>query len=226
MADKKAICMLCRDTKSKHEELVFNEIIPKKNFDNSDNNLMCEESNYFKTYLNVRPPAIAVYSNLISEIEKDFNDKINLCPICYAEEMSSGNCYTLQCGHVFCKNCVKNYLENLIKESRVIDIKCLQAGCVYKLSDNVINYIVSKDSYNKYLKFKKRQIYIKNINNGMIPCVFPNCEEWISYKEGDNTFLMCQLGHKFCAKCKKNWHKKEKCFNVKQYKVERFGKYS
>ena len=49
--------------------------------------------------------------------------------------------------------------------------------------------MLSNENFTKYLRFKKRSVFYLNIQKGYIPCVSPDCEEWVAYKKGDDEFV-------------------------------------
>ena len=167
-----------------------------------------EETNNFSRYNYSVKKKIS--SNLVSKLEAEFKNKSNLCIICFANELNNSNQINLPCGHSFCTDCVKTYLLNLINNGAV-EAKCLMAGCLTQIPDLIIKSHVNLEEYKKFERFRTRYIYANKIQKGYIPCVFPDCEEWLKYEEGDEKFIMCTNGHKFCAKCKENWHLKKNC---------------
>lgn len=200
-ADSK-LCIICHDLKDKHSEfsrpLESPEILKDTKFHN--NSKISPRTN----------------DELISQLEKEFLNK-ELCIICYSQEITLENLENiarLECGHKFCKTCVKHYLQSLIEEGKVDNIKCLQAGCVGILTEEEIKSHVTPVHFVKYKKFKRRNEYIEKIRNGYIPCVAPDCEEWVLFNNPEENFLECSAGHKFCGKCKEGWHLRKKCVNV------------
>jgi hypothetical protein len=214
-------CIICGDIRAKHPPDLE---LPVANnattiLDQSNNRFLGENmQDNMQSLLNSPHIGAAQMKRLSAEflesLEKEFRGKINLCNICYAEEINDNNSITLPCKHIFCKSCVKSHLINLINEAKVTSIKCLQAGCTSSIPDKVMQQVLESSIFSKYLRFKKRINYYVNVNNGMIPCVAPDCEEWIPYKDGTSEFVSCTLGHRFCAKCKKDWHRKGRCDNV------------
>ena len=85
------------------------------------------------------------------------------------------------------------------------------AGCINIYDDKTIKQFTTQDLYRKYLKFKKNKLYEENLKKGLIPCVLPDYEEWIKYKEGDDVNVTCKKGYSFCAKCKNKQHKRKRC---------------
>jgi hypothetical protein len=211
MENNGKICNLCGDISTKHPmdmNALFEQAVPL------ERNISFLSP--MKTFLSEYKPELVqtIPAELIARLELQFAVKENLCRICFAEEMYEENSKLLDCGHMFCMNCLRQYIETLINEAKVTSIVCLQAGCGFPLIDSVIMELVDDANYVKYKRFKKRLIYLTNINIGLIPCIFPDCEEWIAYKDGDEPLVACEYNHKFCAKCKQKWHVKGRCRNV------------
>ena len=209
------VCIICNDIKERHYEIQMEEF--SSSCPNASD-VVVANNNFrefaLKDELNKKKvKTFEIDKSYIDKLEFEFKDK-NLCIICYDSELNDQNSYTFNCLHKFCKNCVKNYLENLIKNSKVENVKCLQAGCTSSIPENIIRENTSKENFIKFIRFKKRNLFLINLQKGFIPCTAPDCEEWVSYKEGMETFVECGEGHKFCAKCKEDWHKKKTCKNV------------
>jgi hypothetical protein len=216
---KYKVCSICNDIENKHvssysvepkfeRTSVFESQMP---FVSSDGGDGVYKSNNIIKKLNQK---IVIDNSFIEELEKGFKDK-NLCIICYANELTdiSGVSYRLPCGHTFCRDCVKSYIENRINEAK-IDMKCLQAGCIHLIPEDVIKNIAAREIFQRYISTKKRIEVMEYINNGYIPCTAPDCEELVAYKEGGDPFIECRQGHEFCAKCKEKWHQAKNCRNV------------
>ncbi len=183
-------------------------MLNKKDYNKEDlESMTLNKSKYnnriYKTYIKVN-------TKLLENIEKNFQTKKDLCLICYTTELNEKNSFKSPCGHIFCKQCYFHYIKDKI-ENGVIKIKCLMAGCINILEDEIIKKFTTQNLYRKYLKFKKNKLYEENLKKGLIPCVHPDCEEWIKYKEGDDINVKCKKGHSFCAKCKNKQHKGRRC---------------
>lgn len=76
-------------------------------------------------------------SSLIQEIldfnqdrqMKCFNSKLFLCSICFCEKLGSDCMYFLECRHVYCKACLKDYFEIQIKDGQVKCLNCPEPQC-------------------------------------------------------------------------------------------------
>ena len=184
------------------------EMINKK--ENNKEDLESMSLNRIKSNNRVCKTYIKVNTKLLENIEKNFHNKKDLCLICYTTELNKNNSFKSPCGHIFCKQCYFHYIKDKI-ENGTVKIKCLMAGCINIYDDKTIKQFTTQDLYRKYLKFKKNKLYEENLKKGLIPCVHPDCEEWIKYKEGDDVNVTCKKGHSFCAKCKNKQHKGKRC---------------
>lgn len=197
------MCIICHDLKDKHSEFSTPLNSPE----------ILKDSEIANKKIKFSPRSS---DELISQLEKEFLNK-ELCIICYSQEITVENWENiarLECGHKFCKSCVKHYLQSLIEEGKVDNMKCLQAGCVGILTEEEIKSRITPIHFVKYKKFKRRNEYIEKIRNGYIPCTAPDCEEWVLFNNPEENFLECSAGHKFCGKCKEGWHLRKKCVNV------------
>ena len=230
------ICFICKDIKKYHIDYKENDndlenkdftiknnsylsLLKNKNYINNSFSLLNqnpEKENLKLSNLKSRDscksciPFIQININLINNIVKELESKQDLCLICYSNELKEENSLKMECGHKFCFDCYKYYIKDKI-ENGIVNIKCLMAGCINIIPDKIIKQFSTQDLYRKYIKFKKRNLYIENMKKGLIPCIHPDCEEWIKYKDGDDPNVTCKEGHSFCAKCKQKQHKGKRC---------------
>ncbi len=68
----------------------------------------------------------------------------------------------IQCNHFFCPNCGKLFYEEKIEQGQFNNFKCGIKNCDYKLSDTIIENLVSKIHYQILLKKRNKQF---NLNN-------------------------------------------------------------
>ena len=159
----------------------------------------------------------------IANFDKDSNDvKINLnnnnkkksfvfCMLCddeIPEDEEFDN--SIPCNHIFCSDCYLNYLDDKIKNNKVGNITCMQNKCQVVLKEDFIISHLKGDErlIEKYKKFKKRNELLDDPNVKF--CPVPDCESYAK-KEGNNKYVQCLEGHKFCFECSKPWHGKKKC---------------
>jgi hypothetical protein len=114
--------------------------------------------------------------NLNNKFDDKFNNKDKKsveCPICFMD-IGQSNTFSLNCNHFFCVDCIKDYLDEEIKNSRVAKINCPQKNCSCKFEEKFIEELVSEDMLSKFRKFLEREKYKNNQN--VICCPISNCE--------------------------------------------------
>ena len=133
------------------------------------------------------------------------------CKVCFdilsKKEMKSN---ALPCGHLCCTSCWINYLQTLITEAKVEEIKCIEHSCNKLLTEDFIMKFVKNDKklVEKYNKFKNRAMIIKDPNKKL--CPNPDCESYLE-KSFITSYVKCKKGHKFCFECLRPPHGNSSC---------------
>jgi hypothetical protein len=87
---------------------------------------------------------IILYNSKLDYIKKEltnFDDKEHFCTICIEKKKSNEFCILL-CGHHFCKNCMKEYLNNKYEEFH----ECPVCRCKFK-KNNIFYPIIENNNY-------------------------------------------------------------------------------
>ena len=116
----------------------------------------------------------------------------------------------LPCNHLFCNVCYLNYFKEKINNNKVGKITCMQFKCPHEFDENfIISHLAGDENLiKKYKKFKLKNDLYKNENIKF--CPIKNCDSY-AIKEGENKYVKCLEGHKFCFQCSKPWHGNKKC---------------
>lgn len=146
----------------------------------------------------------------------------NICQICF-DEMSSKT-FQLKCAHLFCKECIMEYLKEEINNSRVAKINCPYPKCKQQFTENNITDLLSKEYVTKY----KRFIFREKFKSGpsYVSCPILNCDGYAKSKKSSSkqVRLECNYGHPFCSQCNQAWHYEEPCTNDQE--IKDFATYS
>ncbi len=121
--------------------------------------------------------------------------KLDTCPICLERDENS---YTLidQCNHYFCKNCLASFLTNEI-DKNTCPILCPYEGCKVEIYASDVEYLVSENTNEKYLKNKNEQAFID-----IVTCPNPECATKC-YKKPRELVVHClECRGVFCIFCK------------------------
>lgn len=118
------------------------------------------------------------------------------------------------CNHLFCEDCLVNYIQSCINHNKVMDIGCLQSNCdSLAIVDKVCSFLNEKGLYeleNKYRRFRNTNLALK-WNKKLCPneACFAMLEE---VKEGGLEYGSChQCKINVCLKCNNLLHPDKPC---------------
>jgi hypothetical protein len=160
----------------------------------------------------------------ISKIQIECSTKASelICRVCYISHEAE-TMLTFPCGHEFCSECVKGYLYHEIKEGRVLNIRCCQAECEGIFEDSVLECILDKSLYEKYLKFKRNKVVESDPNSRW--CPNPNCAQVIIREDFFTDYLKCKIcSTEVCFQCKDRWHPGLLCEEAVDRAYEEYAK--
>ena len=145
-------------------------------------------------------------------LEDKYEDSDDKCMICYSnlstKEMSENK---NKCGHICCDNCWLLFLKEEIENAKVAAIHCFFYKCQEILTEQFVLGKIQNNStlIKKYHEFKKKSQILSNKNQKFCPS--PNCPGYLERKEGEDKYVSCEKGHKYCFVCLKPWHGTSKC---------------
>ena len=124
----------------------------------------------------------------------------------------------LACGHYFCKDCWKSYLEERFnKHNIILDCPCMQSGCKCIITHDLVEK-VSKTLADRYWYFTKKD-YVES--QGNVFCPNDNCGRAIivlsSDRKTDN--IKCVCNQRFCFKCLNAYHSPASCQDIKDWET-------
>lgn len=165
-----------------------------------------------------------IYGECFEEMLKkayDENEPKFTCTICHSIYKISDS-ITLPCDHRYCKNCLKNYLENKINEAKVTkeDLSCPEGNCV-AIDTNYIKSIVDAEMFNKYEHFSMER-WTPKLKSGEIfySCNGVNCNFKIVLGKDIEEFECPKCRKICCPKCKEEVHKNLTCEEHKKKKKD------
>ena len=149
--------------------------------------------------------------NIVNQSEDKKSENSVFCSLCMEDitkEEEEKN--FLLCKHMFCSDCYLNYLKEKINNNQVSKITCLEHTCDVELDEDfIISHLNGDENLIKnYKKFKLRSKILTDPNVKF--CPIKDCESYAK-KEGDNKYVTCLEGHKFCFVCSKPWHGRKNC---------------
>ncbi|XP_066548468.1 ankyrin repeat and IBR domain-containing protein 1-like [Amia ocellicauda] len=157
-----------------------------------------------------------------------------LCGICMSAIPASEDPVDMSCGHEFCRECWEEFLNIKIQNGKASNIFCPGHDCSRLVPVEVIESMVSKEMYKRYLLFDIKA-FVEN-NPAIKWCPSPGCERAVTLARqgptgtGTNPLLFPQLKapavdcgerHLFCWQCLGKGHEPCDCqtWEVWQHKV-------
>ena len=132
------------------------------------------------------------------------------CEVCF-DDVSKENVVNINCGHNFCKLCLKEYICGSI-ENRNQVIRCL-SECNELVPDEIVLSLLKDDkNYSAFVRMIT-DCYVQT-NSSMNWCPTPRCGYVLKLKDPNSTNLSVKCdacSEKTCFKCGKSWHDPLEC---------------
>ncbi|KAI3653295.1 hypothetical protein MP228_001242 [Amoeboaphelidium protococcarum] len=156
-------------------------------------------------------------SNKCADLDQGF-----MCEICCRSmaELDGMSIISLSsCGHKFCEEDYRFYVEGKIRDNELNTITC-PADCKLRIDPDSIQHIVDKDSYHQYQK-----LLLKNYVDSSMHlkwCPQPDCEGIVKCNHHFTADQMppaveCPLHHEFCFNCSGENHQPLVCSFMKKW---------
>lgn len=183
-----------------------------KKFNWSSYKLFDYYSEHNSTFHKDLPSVIKVPESLIDNLLSSKSIGKGECPICCNEDVELLEVY---CGHVICKECLKNEIETQI-ESKVFPIVCRFEGCNSEIMLHEIERLIDKEKAYKYrLNYIEFQMQIDLMFS---KCPSPNCPNFLNQKFFNCCHIgTCKCGKEFCMDCLQDVHAPIKCNQIEKW---------
>ncbi|ESN98785.1 hypothetical protein HELRODRAFT_162245 [Helobdella robusta] len=155
--------------------------------------------------------------------EKEFCCGIHDCQICFCEK-SGYMCLKLSgCGHIFCKDCLKSFLDVQIKDGNVKSLQCLAEKCSTEINHSMVKSLVDAETFERYDRLLLKASLESMSDIAYCPRPWCACPVIMDRKNGMGSCQACQ--YTFCIYCKMGYHGVEKC-RLKSEEMKRlYSKY-
>jgi len=141
------------------------------------------------------------------EERKRKGGETHVCDICW-DEYEEENMYKYgQCGHMYFVECLREYYKVHISEGDT-NLKCPYPNCSVEILPAQIEFVVDKDTYNKYQKFSWFDQMKGNLDCRW--CPHPDCETVVNKVE-DGPSICTTCNFEMCFACGEQYHPDKKC---------------
>lgn len=151
-------------------------------------------------------------SNLIREIldfdqaqrEKCFNSKMYLCNICFSEKIGVECMYFMDCKHVYCKTCLKDYFEIQIRDGQVHCLNCPEPKCSSVATPGQVKELVDEQLFARYDRLLLQSSL--DLMTDVVNCPRPCCQTPVMQEPGCTMGICSRCNYAFCTLCRKTYH--------------------
>ena len=128
------------------------------------------------------------------------------------------------CGHVVCRECLREYLRERISSGHVMDLECPAAQCAQLIAQSAIRRLVPQSLYEKYEKLLL-ETGISTMRD-LVFCPRRGCQAPViaegaggqrgegaeGAEGGQSKLAMCpRCGFCFCVRCGRSFHRDSQC---------------
>ncbi len=147
-----------------------------------------------------------IIPSLVEYDEKEklllFNESFFNCEVCYVAKQGIKCAKITSCKHVYCQDCLSQYLKTKIADGDVSRIEC--PTCNALILPSLIKRLISIEDFNRFDK-----LLLQRTLEGMFDityCPLPSCR-CATVKEADSNMSQCpRCSFCFCVLCRHTWH--------------------
>lgn len=149
-------------------------------------------------------------------VDEDMDEIFFICGICYDDEITSSDSYAMACGHRFCTDCWKAFLENKVGEgsSQILNASCPNHECEERITGVELNEVVPQQ-VSKWKEFLLRQFVDQEKQYRF--CPGPDCDV-VVVSLGDTGPVKCICDTSFCFGCGDEPHVPALCADFEKWK--------
>ncbi|XP_033211656.1 E3 ubiquitin-protein ligase RNF14-like isoform X2 [Belonocnema kinseyi] len=148
------------------------------------------------------------YDNKINSLR--FSKGVHFCGICLERKRGAESFEFTNCKHVFCRNCLEQYLNSKINQGSVSRISCPKSDCGRKIEYKEIQDICREEIFAKFEGLLLRKTI--NTMKDAVPCARKICQYPVIRENVDDNLATCaNCRYSFCVFCRKGYHGVSPC---------------
>uniref|UniRef100_A0A4W2EZ34 E3 ubiquitin-protein ligase RNF14 n=1 Tax=Bos indicus x Bos taurus TaxID=30522 RepID=A0A4W2EZ34_BOBOX len=140
---------------------------------------------------------------------KCFNSKLFLCNICFCEKLGSECMYFLECRHVYCKACLKDYFEIQIRDGQVQCLNCPEPKCPSVATPGQVKELVEAELFARYDRLLLQSTL--DLMADVVYCPRPSCQLPVMQEPGCTMGICSSCNFAFCTLCRLTYHGVSPC---------------
>ncbi|XP_064134197.1 E3 ubiquitin-protein ligase RNF14-like isoform X1 [Loxodonta africana] len=136
--------------------------------------------------------------------KKCFNKKAYPCNICFCIKLGTECMYFLNCKHVYCRVCLKDYFEIQIKDGQVLCLNCPEPKCPSVATPGQVKELVQAELFARYDRLLLQSSL--DLMGDVVTCPRPSCQLPV-VEEPDSKMGICTgCSYAFCSLCRLAYH--------------------
>ncbi|OWF45776.1 E3 ubiquitin-protein ligase RNF14-like [Mizuhopecten yessoensis] len=143
------------------------------------------------------------------EKQCQFEKTMFQCKVCFSDRPGSSCIKFLDCDHVYCKDCMKDYFTVQIGEGNVTALSCPDEKCESQAHPSQVKALVNEELFDKYEKLLLRTGLDMMVD--VMYCPRPACQYPVMLDRESNMGSCPSCSYSFCTLCKLVFHGKSPC---------------
>lgn len=142
------------------------------------------------------------------------------CEVCFDDKRGRDS-FALGCGHVLCRSCWADYLQQSLKElgPRVVkEVTCPHEGCASVVDGDIWQLLARPGDNARFEKYLLASFV--SLNENMVWCPADGCHRAVRYS-GVGSDVACLCGTRFCFSCFRSPHSPASCATYERFMEEK-----
>lgn len=136
--------------------------------------------------------------------EELFSVSLYSCEICYIDKVGSQCVRFVGCNHVYCRDCMSQYLTVRIRDGAVSNLNCPTDKCTSQILPTQVSKLVPSDLYQRYETILLETQLESMVDVVICPRLACQCPTMIDRETNMGQCPSCQLA--FCIYCRQTYH--------------------
>ncbi|XP_015248809.1 PREDICTED: E3 ubiquitin-protein ligase RNF14-like [Cyprinodon variegatus] len=142
--------------------------------------------------------------------QKVFASRLFDCGVCFSNCLGSECVQLYECGHIFCRACLRDFCKAQITEGNVGGVTCPQPDCPATPTPAQVKCLVGEELFHRY-----DQLLLQSTLDRMPDityCPRHSCGAAVILEKSYQAAMCSVCSFAFCVDCKKTYHGTSKCY--------------